>query len=96
MEQEKSFINVKGKTQVGQTPTRSNTDVINDGGLSRSSEEVSVMGMEQRTEVIQTSLDLSTSSGGMNSSSKSKGVPISKQMIMDAYRKVSKIKEVGS
>jgi len=95
MEQEKSFINVKGKTQVGQTPTRSNTDVINDGGLSRSSEEVSVMGMEQRTEVIQTSLDLSTSSGGMNSSSKSKGVPISKQMIMDAYRKVLKNKGGG-
>jgi hypothetical protein len=87
MEQEKSFINVKGKAQVGQTSTRPNTDVVNDGGLSRSSDEVPVMGMEQRAGVIQTRLNLSTSDGRMNNQYLSKGIPIDGQMVMEAHRK---------
>jgi hypothetical protein len=90
MEQEKSFINVKGKAQVGQTPMRLNTDVINDGGLSRSSAEASVMEVERRAGVIQTSLILSTSTGRRNRLDESKVIPISRQMIMDAYHKVRK------
>ena len=48
MEQGKSSVNAKGKAQVGQTPTRLNTEVMLDGGLGRSSEEASVMEVERR------------------------------------------------
>ncbi len=92
MEQEKSFKNIKGKTQVGETSTRSKTDVLNDGGLSRSSNESPVMGVEQRAEVIQTKLALSTSKGGMNVTNASKGIPITKEMVHAAYKQVKKNK----
>lgn len=88
-------MNVKGTTQVGQTPIRLNTDVVNDGGLSRSSDETPVMGVEQRTEVIQTSLDLSTSKGRMSNWDLSKGIPISKQMVWEAYKQVKRNKGGG-
>ena len=48
MEQGKSTKNVKGKTQVRQTLTRSNTEVLVDGRLIRSSDEGSVMELERR------------------------------------------------
>jgi hypothetical protein len=38
-------ISTKEKAQAGQTPVRLNTDAVYDGGLSRSSDEVPVMGM---------------------------------------------------
>jgi len=38
----------KGKAQAGKTPVRPNTDALQDGGLSRSSEEAPVMGVERR------------------------------------------------
>ena len=38
----------KGKAQVGKTLVRPNTDDLQDGGLPRSSEEASVMGVERR------------------------------------------------
>jgi len=38
----------KGKAQAGQTSVRSNTDVLQDGGLPRSSDETPVMGLERR------------------------------------------------
>ena len=38
----------KGKAQVGKTLMRPNTDVLQDGGLPRSSDEAPVMGVEQR------------------------------------------------
>ena len=52
MEQEKSYRDVKGKKQVGQTPISSNTNALYDGGLSRSSDEASVMEVEQRAGVM--------------------------------------------
>jgi len=48
MEQRKSHRDVKGKAQAGQTLVRQNTDALCDGGLSRSSDETSVMGAERR------------------------------------------------
>jgi len=48
MEQRKSHINAKGTAQAGERPVRQNTEVMCDGGLSRSSEEASVMGVERR------------------------------------------------
>lgn len=92
MEQEKSFANVKGKAQIGQTPVRPNTDAVNDGGLSRSSDESPVMGLERRAEVIQTRLNLSTPDGRRNSQCLSKGIPIDRYMVMEAYQDVAKNK----
>jgi len=48
MEQRKSTKDVKGKTQEGQTPLRSKTDAFVDGGFNRSSDEDSVMELEQK------------------------------------------------
>ena len=48
MEQRKSYTDVKGKAQVGERPTRPNTEAVNDDGLLRSSDEASVMGVERR------------------------------------------------
>ena len=48
MEQRKSYIDAKGMAQVGERPTRQNTDAVYDGGLLRSSVETSVMGVERR------------------------------------------------
>ena len=38
----------KGKAQAGKTLVRLNTDVLQDGGLPRSSDESPVMGEERR------------------------------------------------
>jgi retron-type reverse transcriptase len=81
-------MDVKEMTQAGQTLARLNTDAVNDCGLSCSSEETPVMGVERRTEVVQTSLELSTSKGRMNNMNLSKGIPISKQMVWEAYLQV--------
>jgi RNA-directed DNA polymerase len=89
MEQRKSDTDVKGKAQVGQTPTRLNTNAVYDGGLSCSSEEALVMGVERRTEVVQLELDLPTlGNHGMNTSTHTKEIPITKQMVWNAYKKV--------
>ena len=48
MEQRKSHENAKGNAQAGQALVRQNTDVLCDGGLSRSSDETSVMEGERR------------------------------------------------
>ena len=48
MEQWKSYKNGKGKAQAGQTPVRPNTDDLYEDGLSRSSDEAPVMGVERR------------------------------------------------
>jgi group II intron reverse transcriptase/maturase len=89
MEQRKSYTDVKGKAQAGQSPVRLNTDAIYDGGLSRSSEETSVMGAERRTEVVQLELDLPTPNHrGKTTLTPTRGIPITKQMVWDAYKKV--------
>jgi hypothetical protein len=43
MEQRKSYKDGKGKAQAGQTLVRLKTEALYDGGLSCSSDEVSVM-----------------------------------------------------
>jgi hypothetical protein len=48
MEQGKSYKDVKGKAQAGQTPVRQNTNDLYETGLSHSSEEAPVMGVERR------------------------------------------------
>jgi hypothetical protein len=61
MEQGKSTNNEKGKQQAGQTSASTNTEVLVDGGLNRSSDEDSVMGLERRVGVIQLELPFTTS-----------------------------------
>ena len=48
MEQRKSYKYVKGKAQAGETLVRPNTDDLYDVGLSHSSDEAPVMGVERR------------------------------------------------
>ncbi len=96
MELEKSIIHGKGKLQVGKTPTRVNTDGIIDGGSNRSSEEVSVMEMEQRVGVIQLELPFTTSEKERRINSDStKGIPITKKMVWESYKKVKRNKGSG-
>ena len=47
MEQGKSYKDAKGKAQAGKTPVRPNTDDLYEIGLSHSSEEAPVMGVER-------------------------------------------------
>jgi RNA-directed DNA polymerase len=93
MEQRKSHINAKGTAQAGERPVRQNTEVMCDGGLSRSSEEASVMGVERRAEVVQLELDFTTlGNQGMTKPILTKGIPITKQMVYEAYKKVHRNK----
>ena len=89
MEQRKSHKDEKGKAQAGQALVRPNTDVLCDGGLSRSSDETSVMGVEQRAKVIQLELPLATFiDKGRDNGIETKSLPITKRMIWEAYKKV--------
>lgn len=93
MEQRKSHKNEKGNAQAGQTLVRQNTDVLCDGGLSRSSDETLVMRVEQRAKVIQLELPLATFiDKGRDSGIETKSLPITKRMIWEAYKKVRKNK----
>lgn len=96
MEQGKSNKDVKGKIQSGRTPERSNTDALFDGGLNRSSEEDSVMGLERRIEVIQLELPFTTSVRGRKIVEvATKGIPITKKMVWESYKKVKVNKGSG-
>jgi RNA-directed DNA polymerase len=88
MEQGKSYKDAKGKAQAGETPVRPKTDDLYELGLSHSSEEASVMGVERRAEVTQLRLPLTTPKGGRDSGAETKSIPITKQMIWKAYKKV--------
>ena len=89
MEQGKSYKDVKGNAQARQTLVRQNTDALYDGGLSRSSEEVPVMGAERRAKVIQLELPLATFiDKGRDSGIETKSLPITKRMVWEAYKKV--------
>ena len=89
MEQRKSYKDVKGKAQAGQTLVRPNTEALYDGGLSRSSVETPVMGAERRADVIQLELPLTTPGNrGRKNGSPTKEIPITKQMVWEAYKKV--------
>jgi len=89
MEQRKSNKDGKGKTQAGQTPVRSNTEALYDVGLSNSSEETPVMGVERRTEVVQLELAFTTlEERGRTNVTPTRSIPITKRMVWDAYKKV--------
>jgi len=92
MEQGKSYKNGKGKAQAGQTSVRPNTDVLYDVGLSHSSVETSVMGVERRAEVTQLRLPLTTPKGGRDSGAETKSIPITKRMIWESYKRVKRNK----
>jgi hypothetical protein len=92
MEQGKSYKNGKGKAQAGQTSVRPNTDDLYELGLSHSSDEASVMGVERRAEVTQLRLPLTTPKGGRDSGAETKSIPITKRMIWESYKKVRKNK----
>jgi group II intron reverse transcriptase/maturase len=88
MEQGKSYKDAKGKAQAGQTSVRPNTDDLYELGLSHSSDEAPVMGVERRAEVTQLRLPLTTPKGGRDGGAETKSIPITKQMIWRAYKKV--------
>ena len=89
MEQGKSYKNGKEKAQAGKTPVRPNTDDLYDVGLSHSSDEASVMGVEPRTEVTQLRLPLATPrKRGRGSGAETKSIPIARTMVWEAYKKV--------
>jgi group II intron reverse transcriptase/maturase len=93
MEQRNSIKDVKGKAQVGQTPTRLNTEDLIEGGLNRSSEEDSVMELERRVGIIQLELPFTTYRKGRRTKEvTTKGIPITKSMVWQAYKKVRKNK----
>jgi len=89
MEQRKSYKDAKGKAQAGETPMRPNTEVLYDGGLSRSSEESTVMVVERRAEVIQLELPLTPlDKQGRIKGATTKRIPITKEMVWESYKKV--------
>jgi group II intron reverse transcriptase/maturase len=92
MEQGKSYKDAKGKAQAGQTPVRLNTDDLYETGLSHSSKEVPVMGMERRAGVTQLRLPLTTPERGRDRGAETKSIPITKRMIWESYKKVRKNK----
>lgn len=96
MEQGKSNNNDKRKTQVEQTSMRSKSDVLFDGGLNRISKEASVMGVERRVGVIQMELPFTTSVRGRKIVEvASKGIPITKRMVWESYKRVKSKKGSG-
>jgi RNA-directed DNA polymerase len=89
MEQRKSYKDVKGKAQAGQTLARPKTEALYEVGLSHSSEEAPVMGVERRAGVIQLELALTTTDNhGRDNGTSTKSVPITKQKVWEAYKKV--------
>ena len=93
MEQRNSNINEKGKTQVRRTLTRSNTEVMFEGGLNRSSEEDPVMGLERRVGVERSKGVLTTTRRRRKIiPTQTKVLPITYKMVMNAYKKVKRNK----
>lgn len=89
MEQGKSYKNAKGKAQAEQTSARLNTEVLYDGGLSRSSDEAFVMKVEQRAGVVQLELPLPPrQKAGRSFGFSTKSVPVTQEMVLAAYKKV--------
>jgi len=89
MEQRKSYKDAKGNAQAGETLVRQKTEALYDGGLSRSSEEAPVMGVERRAEVVQLKLPLTTlSNRGRDNVTEMRSIPITKRMVWESYKKV--------
>jgi RNA-directed DNA polymerase len=93
MEQRNSYKDGKGKVQSGEQPGRPNTDDLYEGRLSRSSDEVPVMGVERRAGVIQLKLPLSPlDNRGRNGTMETKSIPITQEMVIASYKRVRKNK----
>jgi len=89
MEQRRSHTNGKGNAQAEQTSVRQNTDDVCEVGLSHSSEETSVMGVERRAEVVQLELSLTTSGDVRRTKEvQTRGIPITQGMVLEAFKKV--------
>jgi group II intron reverse transcriptase/maturase len=75
---------------------RLNTDAFVDGGSNRSSDENPVMGSERRVGIIQLELPLTTSEKGRRTKGvTAKGIPITRSMVWQAYKKVRRNKGSG-
>ena len=75
---------------------RENTDALVEGGFNRSSDEDSVMESERRVGIIQLELPLTTSVKGRRTKGvTAKGIPITRSMVLRAYKKVRKNKGSG-
>jgi len=93
MEQRNSNINDNGKTQVGKAPMRSNTKVIFEGGLNRSSEEDSVMELERRVGVERLKeVKATTQRRRKTIPTQTKVLPIEYKKVIKAYKKVKRNK----
>ena len=89
MEQRRSHTNGKGNVQAEQTSVRQNTDDVCEVGLSHSSEETSVMGVERRAEVVQLELSLTTNGDVRRTKEvQTRGIPITQGMVLEAFKKV--------
>ena len=89
MEQRRSHTNGKGNVQAEQTSVRQNTDDVCEVGLSHSSEETSVMGVERRAEVVQLELSLTTNGDVRRTKEvQTRGRPITQGMVLEAFKKV--------
>jgi RNA-directed DNA polymerase len=90
MELRKSLQNAKRKAQVGNTYEADSNKGCKDSGCCCSSVEVPVMGMERRTADIQFQLFNQLEQLRMSDlfETQSKPIPITKDMVREAYRKV--------
>lgn len=90
MELRKSLQNAKRKAQVGNTYEADSIKGCKDSGCCCSSVEVPVMGMERRTADIQFQLFNQLEQLRMSDlfETQSKPIPITKDMVREAYRKV--------
>ncbi len=77
---------VKGEAEVGEPPSES-TDAGHRGGPSRSSDEVSVMGVEQRGWPVRSN-DEGQPYSGRSHHHKTKPFQISKHLVLEAYKRV--------
>lgn len=77
---------VKGEAEV-EKPHSESTDAVHRGGLSRSSDEASVMDVEQRGWPVQSN-DEGQPYSGRNHHHKTKPFQISKHLVLEAYKRV--------
>jgi RNA-directed DNA polymerase len=97
MEHRKSKVDEKRKAQDGKPVKAESIEAILDDGCCSSSAEVFVMNMERSATDIQFQLFHQLKELRMNelSETESKGIPITKEMVRKAYRKVKRNQGVG-
>lgn len=92
MEHGNPACDVKGTVIGGSTAKTYSTDACVGGGLLRSSDEIPVMGMERRGQLIDSELKSTTKQVGMMQNQGTKSYEIDKRLIFDAYQRVRKNK----